>query len=111
MLNDALQHTPADTEVTVAVEIISGNAQLTVTDEGPGMTTEQPRTSETGQRVDLDGIWDEQSLSRAGWLAGCAPIAPRNSEQQQIGNRAGYPDRGEADCLAGQAGRLPGQRR
>jgi len=41
LLNNALQHTPAGTKVTVAVEIISGDAQLTVTDEGPGMTTEQ----------------------------------------------------------------------
>ena len=41
LLNNALQHTPAGTKVTVAVESAGGHSQLTVSDEGPGMTAEQ----------------------------------------------------------------------
>jgi two-component system OmpR family sensor kinase len=41
LLSNALRHTPATTPVTVTVDASAGYGQLTVTDQGPGMTAEQ----------------------------------------------------------------------
>jgi two-component system OmpR family sensor kinase len=41
LLSNALRHTPATTPVTVTVDTSAGCGQLTVTDQGPGMTAEQ----------------------------------------------------------------------
>jgi two-component system OmpR family sensor kinase len=41
LISNALQHTPPGTAVTVAVDTAAGQGQLTVTDDGPGMTAEQ----------------------------------------------------------------------
>jgi signal transduction histidine kinase len=41
LLGNALQHTPAGTAVTVAVDSVPGYGQLTVADDGPGLTAEQ----------------------------------------------------------------------
>ena len=41
LIGNALQHTPRGSAVTVTVQEQAGQAQLTVTDSGPGMTTDQ----------------------------------------------------------------------
>jgi two-component system OmpR family sensor kinase len=41
LISNAFQHTPAGTTVTITVDVIPGHGQLLVTDNGPGMTTEQ----------------------------------------------------------------------
>jgi signal transduction histidine kinase len=41
LIGNALQHTPRGSAVTVTVADQAGHAQLTVTDSGPGMTTDQ----------------------------------------------------------------------
>jgi two-component system OmpR family sensor kinase len=41
LVSNAMQHTPAGSPVTVAVEAISGHGQLAVIDAGPGLTAEQ----------------------------------------------------------------------
>jgi signal transduction histidine kinase len=41
LIGNAVQHTPPQTPVTVAVSIAAGRGQLTVADRGPGMTQEQ----------------------------------------------------------------------
>ena len=41
LIGNALQHTPQGSAVTVTVADQAGQAQLTVTDSGPGMTTDQ----------------------------------------------------------------------
>ena len=41
LIGNALQHTPRGSAVTVTVEDQPGQAQLTVTDSGPGMTAAQ----------------------------------------------------------------------
>jgi two-component system OmpR family sensor kinase len=41
LISNALQHTPAGSPVTVAVDAGSGHGTLAVTDRGPGMTAEQ----------------------------------------------------------------------
>jgi two-component system, OmpR family, sensor kinase len=41
LIGNALQHTPPGSPVTVTVTDGSGRGQLTVTDQGPGMTAEQ----------------------------------------------------------------------
>ena len=41
LIGNALQHTPAGTPVTVAVDADSSHGRVAVTDQGPGMTAEQ----------------------------------------------------------------------
>jgi two-component system, OmpR family, sensor kinase len=41
LVGNALQHTPAGTAVTVAVDSVPGYGQLTVADDGPGLTADQ----------------------------------------------------------------------
>ena len=41
LIGNAVQHTPPQTPVTMAVSIAAGRGQLTVADRGPGMTQEQ----------------------------------------------------------------------
>jgi two-component system OmpR family sensor kinase len=41
LIGNALQHTPRRSAVTVTVQEQAGQAQLTVTDSGPGLTTDQ----------------------------------------------------------------------
>jgi two-component system, OmpR family, sensor kinase len=41
LIGNALQHTPPETLVTVAVDSVPGYGQITVADNGPGMTAEQ----------------------------------------------------------------------
>jgi two-component system OmpR family sensor kinase len=41
LIGNALQHTPRGSAVTVTVADQAGQAQLTVTDSGPGLTTDQ----------------------------------------------------------------------
>ena len=41
LIGNALQHTPLDSAITVTVQDQAGHAQLTVADDGPGMTADQ----------------------------------------------------------------------
>jgi signal transduction histidine kinase len=54
LIGNAVQHTPAGTLVTVAVDSVPGYGQITVADNGPGMTAEQAsRVFERFYRTDV----------------------------------------------------------
>ena len=62
LIGNALQHTPPGTLVTVAVDCVPGYGQLTVADNGPGLTAEQAsRVFERFYRAD-----DARSRARGG---------------------------------------------
>ncbi len=62
LIGNALQHTPPGTLVTVAVDSVPGYGQLTVADDGPGMSAEQAsRVFERFYRTD-----DARSRARGG---------------------------------------------
>jgi two-component system, OmpR family, sensor kinase len=62
LIGNAVQHTPPGTTVTVAVDSVPGYGQLTVADDGPGMTAEQAsRVFERFYRTD-----DARSRARGG---------------------------------------------
>jgi two-component system, OmpR family, sensor kinase len=62
LIGNALQHTPPGTVVTVAVDCVPGYGQLTVADNGPGLTAEQAsRVFERFYRAD-----DARSRARGG---------------------------------------------
>jgi two-component system, OmpR family, sensor kinase len=62
LIGNALQHTPPGTLVTVGVDSVPGCAQITVADNGPGMTAEQAsRVFERFYRTD-----DARSRARGG---------------------------------------------
>jgi signal transduction histidine kinase len=62
LIGNALQHTPPGTLVTVAVDSVPGYGQITVADNGPGMTAEQAsRVFERFYRTD-----DSRSRARGG---------------------------------------------
>ena len=62
LIGNALQHTPPGTLVTVAVDTVPGYGQITVADNGPGMTAEQAsRVFERFYRTD-----DARSRARGG---------------------------------------------
>jgi two-component system, OmpR family, sensor kinase len=62
LIGNALQHTPPGTLVTVSVDCVPGYGQLTVADNGPGLTCEQAsRVFERFYRAD-----DARSRARGG---------------------------------------------
>jgi len=62
LIGNAVQHTPPGTLVTVAVDSVPGYGQITVADDGPGMTAEQAsRVFERFYRTD-----DARSRARGG---------------------------------------------
>jgi two-component system, OmpR family, sensor kinase len=62
LIGNALQHTPPGSLVTVAVDCVPGYGQLTVADNGPGLTAEQAsRVFERFYRTD-----DARSRARGG---------------------------------------------
>ena len=62
LIGNALQHTPPGTLVTVGVDSVPGYGQITVADNGPGMTAEQTaRVFERFYRTD-----DARSRARGG---------------------------------------------
>jgi two-component system, OmpR family, sensor kinase len=71
LIGNAIQHTPSQTPVTITVTTIPGGAQLTVADQGPGMTAEQAaHVFERFYRTD-----DSRSRSRGGTGLGLAIAA------------------------------------
>ena len=71
LISNAIQHTPPDSPVTITVTTIPGSVQLTVADQGPGLTAEQAsHVFERFYRAD-----DARARSRGGTGLGLAIAA------------------------------------
>ncbi|MFI5062647.1 MAG: sensor histidine kinase [Streptosporangiales bacterium] len=110
LIGNALQHTPPGSLVTVAVTSRAGYAQLTVADDGPGMTAEQAaRVFERFYRTD-----PARSRARGGTGLGLSIAAALAAAHGGTITVDTGPGRGAAFHvwlpLAPEAGRVPARR-
>ncbi|WP_276258467.1 ATP-binding protein [Haloglomus litoreum] len=63
LLENAVTHTAADTDVEVAVTTVHGSVRLSVRDHGPGLPEPQQRLLETGEITEFDDPRDGYGLN------------------------------------------------